>query len=65
MGEGDVEKSPGCSGRSTSEGRAGGSMPGGVEEVLRAEDEPRRDTQEVSITLTPMLQRDRNAQPIK
>lgn len=65
VGEGDVEKSPGCSGMRASEGGAGGCTLGGVDEVLREEDEPLRDTQEVSITLTPMLQWDRDAQPIK
>lgn len=46
-------------------GGAGGCTLGGVDEHLRVEDEPLRDTQEVSITLTPMLQWDRDAQPIK
>lgn len=48
-----------------SAGGVGGCTLGGVEEVLRADEEPLRDTQEVSITLTPMLQEDRDAQPIK
>lgn len=65
VGEGDAENSPGCSGMRASVGGTGGSMPGGMEEVLRVEGEPLRDTQEVSITLTPMLQWDRDAQPIK
>lgn len=64
-GEGQAEKSPGCSGTSPSVGGRGGCTLGGVEEHLREEDEPRRDTHVVSITLTPMLQRDRDAQPIK
>lgn len=65
VGEGEAENSPGCSGMRASVGGAGGCTLGGVEELLRVEDEPLRDTQEVSITLTPMLQWDRDAQPIK
>lgn len=65
VGEGEVEISPGCSGMRASMGGVGGCTLGGVEEHLREEDEPLRDTQEVSITLTPMLQWDRDAQPIK
>lgn len=65
MGEGEAEISPGCSGMRASVGGAWGCKLGGVEEHLRVEDEPLRDTQEVSITLTPMLQWDRDAQPIK
>ena len=64
-GGGEVEISPGCSGMRASMGGVGGCTLGGVEEHLREEDEPLRDTQEVSITLTPMLQWDRDAQPIK
>lgn len=56
VGEGEVEISPGCSGMRASMGGVGGCTLGGVEEHLREEDEPLRDTQEVSITLTPMLQ---------
>lgn len=63
--EGEAENSPGCSGMGASVGGAGGCTLGGVDEHLRVEDEPLRDTQEVSITLTPMLQWDRDAQPIK
>lgn len=52
---GDAPSSPGCSGMSASPGPEPG-MPGGVDEVLRASvAEPLRDTQEVSITRTPML----------
>lgn len=64
MGEGDPEGSPGGSGASASEGGVGARTLGGVDEVLREDDEPLRDTQEVSITLTPMLQWDTDAQPI-
>lgn len=59
VGEGEAEKSPCCSGMSASMGGVGGCTLGGVEDVLREDDEPLRDTQEVSITLTPMLQWDR------
>ena len=65
VGEGEVEISPSCSGMRASMGGVGGCTLGGVEEHLREEDEPLRETQEVSITLTPMLQWDRDAQPIK
>lgn len=42
---------------SVSAGKPGPCMPGGVEEVLRASvAEPFRDTQEVSITRTPILE---------
>lgn len=53
VAEGEVlQNSPGCSGMSES----GPCKPGGVDEVLRASvDEPLRDTQEVSMTRTPML----------
>lgn len=53
VAEGEVlQNSPGCSGMSES----GPCRPGGVDEVLRASvDEPLRDTQEVSMTRTPML----------
>lgn len=54
-----AESSSGCSGMSESVGGAGVWAPGGVEDALRAEDEPLRDTQDVSITRTPMLQQDR------
>ena len=50
------EFSAGSSGMRASMGGVGGCTLGGVEEHLREEDEPLRDTQEVSITLTPMLQ---------
>lgn len=57
VGDGEVASSPGCSGMSVSAGELGPCMPGGVEEVLRASvAEPLRDTQEVSITRTPILQ---------
>lgn len=53
--DGEAPSSPGCSGMSVSVGPEP-AMPGGVEEVLRASvAEPLRDTQEVSITRTPML----------
>lgn len=51
--EGEAENSPGCSCKGASMGGVGGCTHGGVDEHLR---EPLRDTQEVSITLTPMLQ---------
>lgn len=55
VADGEVASSPGCSGMSVSAGEPG--MPGGVEEALRASvAEPLRDTQEVSITRTPMLE---------
>lgn len=57
--DGEVANSPDCSGRRVSAGEPGPCMPGGVEEVLRTSvAEPLRDTQEVSITRTPMLQTD-------
>lgn len=60
VAEGDVASSPGCSGISVSAGEPGPCMPGGVEEALRASvDEPLRDTQEVSITRTPILETDK------
>lgn len=65
MREGEAADSPGCPGMGASVGGAGGCTLGGVDEHLRAEDEPLRDTQEVSITRTPMLQRDRDSQPIR
>lgn len=65
VGEGEAENSPGCSGMSASMGGVGGCTLGGVDKDLRVDDDPLRDTQEVSITLTPMLQWDRDAQPIK
>ena len=55
MGEGGpAAKPPRYSGASASKGGVGGCAPG--EELRVADDEPRRDTHEVSITLTPMLQ---------
>lgn len=58
VADGEVTSSPGCSGMSVSAGEPGPCMPGGVEEVLRISvDEPLRDTQEVSITRTPILER--------
>ena len=62
---GTLELAPSGSGGRASVGGVGGCTLGGVEEHLREEDEPLRETQEVSITLTPMLQWDRDAQPIK
>lgn len=57
VADGEMASSPGCSGMSVSAGEPGPCMPGGVEEALRARvDEPLRDTQEVSITLTPILE---------
>lgn len=57
VADGEVASSPGCSGMSVSAGEPGPCMPGGVEEALRTSvDEPLRDTQEVSITRTPMLE---------
>ena len=51
----EAPSSLGCSGMSASAGAEPG-IPGGVDEVLRTSvAEPLRDTQEVSITLTPML----------
>lgn len=58
--EGEVERSPACSGFSESEGGMGGWTLGGVDELLRDDEEPLRDTQEVSITRTPILQRGRH-----
>ena len=56
VADGEVVSSPGCSGMSVSAGEPGPCMPGGVEEVLRVSvDEPLRDTQEVSMTRTPIL----------
>lgn len=58
VADGEVASSPGCSGISVSAGEPGPCMPGGVEEALRASvAEPLRDTQEVSITRTPILER--------
>lgn len=65
MREGEAESSPGCSGMGASVGGAWWCTLGGVDEHLRVVDKPLRDTQEVSITLTPMLQWDRDVQPIK
>lgn len=57
VADGEVASSPGCSGMSVSAGELGPCMPGGVEEVFRASvAEPLRDTQEVSMTRTPILQ---------
>lgn len=55
--DGEVTSSPGCSGISASAGEPGPCKPGGVDEVFRASvDEPLRETQEVSITRTPILE---------
>lgn len=56
--EGEAESSPGCSGMGASMGGAKGCTLGGVDEHLRV-DGPLRDTQVVSMTLTPMLQWDK------
>lgn len=56
--QGEVERSTGCSGFSESEGGAGGWTLGGVDELLRDDEEPLRDTQDVSMTRTPILHRD-------
>ena len=57
VADGEVASSPGCSGMSVSAGELGPCMPGGVEQVLRASvDEPLRETHEVSITRTPILE---------
>lgn len=56
--EGEAENSPGCSGMGASMGGAKGCTLGGVDEHLRV-DGPLRDTQVVSMTLTPMLQWDK------
>ena len=55
---GEMASSPGCSGMRVSAGEpAGPCMPGGVDEALRCRvDEPLRDTQDVSITRTPILE---------
>lgn len=56
VADGEMTSSPGCSGMRLS-ADPGPCMPGGVEQVLRANvDEPFRDTQEVSITRTPILE---------
>lgn len=61
VADGDVASSPGCSGISVSAGDPGPCIPGGVEEALRTSVvEPLRDTQEVSITRTPMLETNTN-----
>lgn len=61
VADGDVASSPGCSGISVSAGEPGPCIPGGVEEALRASvAEPLRDTQEVSITRTPILETNTN-----
>lgn len=57
VADGEMASSPGCSGIRVSAGEPGPCMPGGVEEALRASvAEPLRDTQEVSITRTPILE---------
>lgn len=56
VADGEVACSPGCSGMSESAGDPGPCTPGGVDEVFRVSvAEPFRDTQEVSITRTPIL----------
>ncbi len=57
VADGEVASSPGCSGIRVSAGEPGPCMPGGVEEAFRASvAEPLRDTQEVSMTRTPILE---------
>lgn len=57
---GDVFSSPGCSVMSVSAGDPGGWALGGVDEAFRASvDAPLPFTQDVSITLTPILPPDR------
>lgn len=63
--EGTTGSSGGCSrrgegrGAASSSGGAGGCVEGGAHDPFRpADDEPLRATQDVSITLTPMLVRD-------
>lgn len=58
--EGTMGSSGGCSGRGDgrSAGGAGGCMEGGAHDPFRPAEEPLRATQDVSITLTPMLVRD-------
>lgn len=56
VADGETANSPGCSGMRVSAGEPGPCRPGGVDEALRVSvDEPFRDTQEVSITRTPIL----------
>lgn len=56
MGIGDVFSSPGCSVMSVSAGDPGGWALGGVDEAFRASvAAPLPFTQDVSITLTPIL----------
>lgn len=56
VGTGEVFSSPGCSGIKGSAGDPGGWALGGVEEAFRARvDAPFPFTQDVSITLTPIL----------
>lgn len=58
VADGEVTNSPGCSGMRVSAGEPGPCMPGGVDEALRVSvAEPLRDTQEVSITRTPILEK--------
>lgn len=65
VADGEVASSPGCSGMSVSPGEPGPCIPGGVEEALRASvDEPLRDTQDVSITRTPILEKNHIARVI-
>lgn len=57
---GDVFSSPGCSIMSVSAGDPGGWALGGVDEAFRTSvDAPLPFTQDVSITLTPILPPDR------
>lgn len=58
--EGTAGSSRGCSARDdgSSAGGAGGCMEGGAHDPFRPAEEPLRATQDVSITLTPMLVRD-------
>lgn len=62
--EGTAGPSRGCSGRgdgrgaASSAGGAGGCMVGGAQDAFLPAEEPLRATQDVSMTLTPMLARD-------
>lgn len=64
VGAGVAGLSGTCSGRgdgrgaASSEGGAGGCMEGGAQDAFRPAEEPLRATQDVSMTLTPMLARD-------
>lgn len=65
---GTAGPSGGCSGRGDGKGGAssadgaGGCMVGGAQDAFRPAEEPLRATHDVSMTLTPMLARDRETQ---